>query len=75
MQLVEQNGDDICFLVATDFTWAQEILPRVSWLRSLPYEVNIDEVTTTIITLLEIEVEKDVKSFKRYETKKVKITI
>ena len=52
VSLMEQNCNDVCFLVDTNFTHVQVALPRVRWIKPLPYEVNIDETSTTITTLL-----------------------
>lgn len=73
--LVDQYYDDICFLVEIDFSYAQEVLPRVSWLRPLDYEVNIDEVAIAIKNLLVEEVYNNSKAFGRYELAKVKIIV
>ena len=52
VSLVEKHWNDVCFIVDTNFTHVQEALPRVRWLRPFPYEVNIDETSTTTIALL-----------------------
>ena len=54
--LVEKYYDDICFLVDINFTYEQIILPIITFLMPFPYEVTIDEVTTTITSLLLEEV-------------------
>ena len=35
VSLVEKHFDDVFFLVDTDFTYVQETIPRVRWLRPL----------------------------------------
>lgn len=47
----------------------------MAWLWPLPYEINIDEATTTITTLLDDSVDKDAETFDSYETTKVKINV
>ena len=42
VSLVEKHEKDICFLVDIDYTYTQEILPRVRWLRPLGYELDVD---------------------------------
>ena len=74
MSLVETNAKDICFLVDTTFTYAQAIVPRVRWLKTLPYEVNIDETSTKIAALLFEEVDKNAQSFGKFEEAKARIT-
>ena len=56
--LVEKHFNDVCFLVDFDFTYVQAIIPRVRWLRPLPYEINVDEASTTITSLLVEELDK-----------------
>ncbi len=41
--LVDKYYDDICFLVDIDYTYIQEVIPRIAWLRPLDYDINIDE--------------------------------
>lgn len=59
----------------TDYTYVQDAIPRVSWLRPFHYEVNIDEVSATKTMLLAEEIDKDAKPFGTYETKKIKMLI
>ena len=61
--LVETHAKDICFLVDTDYTYAQVVVPRVRWLKEIPYKVNIDETSTRITTLVFEEVDKNVEGF------------
>ena len=42
VSLVEQHVNDICFLVDIDYTYIQEVLPRVRWFKPLGYELDID---------------------------------
>ena len=47
---------------------------RVRWLKALPYEVNIDETSTTITTLLLEEVDKNAPYFGTFDEEKARIT-
>ena len=51
----------------------QAAIPRVRWLRPLGYEINVDEASTTITTLLVEEVDKTAKIFGNYDVMKSKI--
>ena len=42
-KLVEDYKDDICFMVDCDRVYIQAVILRVSWVKQLPYEINIDE--------------------------------
>lgn len=63
ISLVEKHFNDVFFLVDTDFTYVQAIIPRVRWLRPLGYQLNVDEASTTIKILLAEEVDKEAKEF------------
>ena len=66
VSLVSQHENDICFLVDIDYTYIQAILPRVRWLRPLGYELDVDQASATITTLLAKEMDKTVKAFGTY---------
>ena len=70
VSLVEKHINDILFLVDIDYTYIQEVVPRVRWLRPLGYEINIDEASTTITTLLVEEIDKSEKKFGTYDVVK-----
>ena len=53
----------------------QATTPRVRCLRPLGYEINVDEASTAITTLLVEEIDKTAKVFGNYEMVKPKITI
>ena len=72
--LVETHAKDICFLVDTNYTYAQVVVPRVRWLKDLPYEVKIDETSAAIIALFSKEVDKNAQNFGTYEETKERIT-
>ena len=50
--VVDKYYDEICFIMDTDFVYAQVVIPRVVWLRPMPYEVNVDDILTTMTGLL-----------------------
>ena len=72
--LFEAHVKDICFLVDTNSTYDQVVVPRVRWVKALPYEVNIDETSIAIIALLSEEVDKDAPYFGAFEEAKARIT-
>ena len=63
VSLVEKHYNDIHFLVDIDYTYIQFVVPTVRWLRPLGYEINVDEASTAITTLLTEETYKDTKPF------------
>ena len=75
ISLVEKHVNDIFYLVDIDFTYTQATLPRVRSLRPLGYEVNIDEASTTITTLLFEEIDKEEKHFGTYGIVKSRVDI
>ena len=66
ISLVEEHYDDIFFLVDIDQTYVQVEIPRVRWLRPLGYEINVEEASTKMTTLLTEEVDKKAKAFGNY---------
>ena len=63
VSLVEKHEQDIYFLVDIDYTYIQEVIPKVRWLRPLGYELDIDQASTAITTLLVEEIDKSTKHF------------
>ena len=47
-KLVEDYKDDICFMVDYDRVYIQEVIPRVAWVKPLPYEINTNEARDII---------------------------
>ena len=43
MKLVEEYKDDVCFMVDSDKVYFQAVRPRITWVKPLGYDVNIDE--------------------------------
>ena len=71
ISLFEQHINEICFLVDINFTYIQVVVPRVRWLRPLGYEINIDEVSTTMTILLEEDIDKSVKTTSTLKKKSI----
>ena len=63
VSLVDKHFNDVFFLVDTDFTYVQAVVPRVRWLRPLGYEINVDEVSTVITTLLAKDIDAKATAF------------
>ena len=72
---VEKHFNDVFFLVDTDFTYVQVAIPRVRWLRPLGYEINVDEASTAIKTLLTEDVYAKATTFGNYDVVKSKVTM
>ena len=70
VSLVENNYDDVCFLVDVDYTFVQVATSRVRWIRPLGYEINVDEASIALIALLAKDIDKDAKAFGNYEMDK-----
>ena len=73
ISLVGKHVNDIYYLVDIDFTYIQAKFPRVRWLRPLGYEVNIDEASVAITTLLSKEIDKEAKHFGMYDIVKSRV--
>ena len=73
ISLVEEHVNNICFLVEIDFSYVQAIIPRVRWLRPLGYELDIDQASVAITTLLAEEIDKATKHFGTYDVVKSKV--
>ncbi len=70
VSLVEKHINDICFLVDIDYTYIQAVLPRTRRLRPLGYELDVDQASVAIATLLAKEMDKSTKAFGTYDTVK-----
>ena len=75
ISLVEKHENDICFLVDIDFTYIQVAVPRVRWLRPLAYEIDVDEASAAITTLLAKDLDKEAKHFGTYDIVKSRVSI
>ena len=74
VSLVEKHVQDICFLVDMDFTYIQVVVPRIRWLRPLPYEIDVDEALATITALLAKDFDKEAKHFGTYDIVKSRVS-
>lgn len=70
---VDHYYDHICFMVDTNYTYAQDVMPRVAWFRPMQYEVNVYEVFSKVTTLVLEAIEKDTESNNTYEIAKIKM--
>ena len=73
ISLVEKHFKDVFFLVDTDYTYVQAIVPRVIWLRTLGYKINMDEAFTTITTFFVEDVDPNAIAVGNYDVAKSKI--
>ena len=74
ISLVEKHKNDIWFLVDIDFTYIQDALLRVRWLRPLAYEIDLDEASVAIIALLVEDFDKEEKHFGTYDIVKSRVS-
>ena len=51
-KLVKNYKDEICFMVDCDKVYIQVVIPRMAWVKPLPYEINIDEAKDITEALL-----------------------
>ena len=65
--------DLLLFLIDTDYTYVQAIVTRVRWLRPLGYEINVDEASIAITTLLVEDVDAKAIAFGNYDMAKSNI--
>ena len=63
------------FIVDIDYTYIQAIIASVRWLRTLVYELDVDQASTPIKYLLEKETNKDTKNFGTYNVVKSGVVI
>ena len=72
-KLVEDYKDDVCFMVDSDIVYIQAVIPRIVWVKPLPYEVNIDEVKYIIEALINKPVDPKAPHFGMYDEAKARI--
>lgn len=75
VSLVDKNYNDVFFLVDVGHTYVQAAIPRVKWIKPLPYGINVDEALSAITTLLVEDIDKSSTSFGNYEEAKSRITM
>ena len=73
VSLVEKHEKYIFILVDIDYTYIQVVIPRVRWLRPLGYELDVDQASTAIISLLAKETDKSTKHFGTYDVVKSRV--
>lgn len=67
--ILDKYFDDICFMVDIDFFLCLDCTTsRVLWLIAISYEVNINEVTTTLTALLSEDIDWNFGPFDTYDT-------
>ena len=74
-KLVEDYKDDIFFMVDCDRVYIQVVLPRVAWVKPLPYEINIDEARDIIEALINEPVNPNLPNFGTYDEAKKRIEL
>ena len=70
VSLVEKYYIDVLFLVNVDHAYVQVFVPMLRSLKPLPYEINVDEASAVITSLLVEEINKSRTSFGNYEEAK-----
>ena len=73
VSLVEEHVNDIFFLVDIDYTYVEVVIPRLRWLRPLRYELDVDQDSIAITSLLVEEIDKATKHFGTYDVVKSKV--
>ena len=61
-------------MVDIDFTYIQAAVPRIRRLRPLPYEIDVDEASATIIELLAKDFDKGTNFFGTYDILKSRVS-
>ena len=74
-KLVEDYKNDICFMVDYDRVYIQAFIPRVEWVKPLPYEINIDEARDIIKALINEPNDPKLPCFGNYEEEKKRIEL
>src|SRR5271156_1430851 len=74
-KLVKDYKDDICFIVDCDKVYIQAAIPRVAWVKPLPYEINIDEARDIIEALVNEPAIPNIPAFGTYDEAKARIEL
>lgn len=74
-KLVKDYKDDICFMVDCDKVYIQAAIPRVAWVKPLPYEINIDEARDIIEALINEPAIPNTPAFGTYDEAKARIEL
>ena len=62
-------------MVDCDRVYIQAVLPRVAWVKPLPYEINIDEANDIIEALINEPINPNLLSFGTYDESKKRIEL
>ena len=74
-KVVEDYKDDVCFMVDCDKAYIQPVIPRVAWVKPLPYEINIDEARDIIEALVNEPTDPKLPAFGTYDKAKKRIEL
>ena len=74
-KLVEDYKGDVCFMVDYDKVYIQAVKPRVVWVNTLGYGVNIDDTMEKIEALLSEPMDPKATYFGTYDEAKDKIKL
>ena len=74
-KLVEDYKDDVCFMVDSDKVYIQAVRPRITWVKPLGYEVNIDETKDIIEVLINEPADPKDAYFGTYDEAKTRIEL
>ena len=74
-KLVEDYKDDVCFMVHCEKVYIEVVIPRVAWVKPLPYEINIDEAKDIIEALVNEPAIPNIPYFGTYEEAKKRIEL
>ena len=72
---MEDYKDDVCFMVDCDKVYIQAVIPRVAWVKPLPYVINIDEARDIIEALVNEPAIPNIPPFGTYEEAKKRIEL
>ena len=74
-KIVEDYKDDFCLMVDCEKLYIQEVIPRVAWVKPLPYEINIDEARDIIEALVNEPTDPKLPAFGTYDEVKKRIEL
>ena len=74
-KFVEDYKDEIFFMVDNDKVYIQAVIPRIIWVKPLPYEVNIDEEKDIIEAFINELVDPKAPHFGTYNEANARIDI
>ena len=74
-KLVEDYKDDVYFMFDSDKVYIQAIRPRITWVKPLGYEVDIDETKDIIEALVNEPIDPKASYFRTYDEEKARIEL